>query len=326
MLSRVANSIYWLSRYVERAENVARFLDVKFNLMLGSREPLHEQWEPLVSITGDKVTFYELYDAATRRNVLKFLALDRRNPNSIVACAEQARENARSVREVIPVGIWEQLNKFYHFVQDAAELGELDDPTQFCEQVKLASHVINGMSESTMSHSDEWHFTRLGRLIERADKTSRIVDVQYYLLLPKPNDIGSAVDVIRWSSLLKSTNALSTYRQLHGNILPSKVADFLILNRHFPRSMHHCLIFAQTSLQAIAGTAVGTFQFTSEQLLGRLRSELDYTGIDDIIGYGLHEFIDDFQSRLNQLGEAIHKDFFTIPERPAMQRRTLQLA
>ena len=177
MLSRVANSIYWLSRYVERAENVARFLDVNFNLTLGNCESI-------------------------RQNVLQFLAIDRRNPNSIASCVEQARENARSIREVIPVGIWEQLNKFYFMVEDAVEAGELTEPSHFCEQVKLASHVLDGMSESTLSHGEQWHFTRLGRLIERADKTSRIIDVQYYLLLPKPNDIGSALDMVRWSSLL----------------------------------------------------------------------------------------------------------------------------
>lgn len=315
MLSRVANSIYWLNRCVERAENVARILDVNFNLSLGKGEPIREQWAPLVDITGDKATFDRLYDAPNRSNVLQFLALDQRNPNSIASCCQRARENARSIREVIPTGVWEQLNKFYHLVQAAIAEGELQDPTQFCEQVKLASHVLDGMSESTMLHGEEWHFTRLGRLIERADKTSRIVDTQYYLLLPKPNDVGSAVDGVRWSAMLKSTTALSTYRQLYGYIVPSKVADFLILDRHFPRSMHFCLIHAQASLQAIAGTTVGTFEFASEQVLGRLRAELDYARIEDIIGQGLHEFVEDFQTRLNQVGDSIHQDFFTIPER-----------
>ena len=323
MLSRVANSIYWLSRYVERAENVARFLDVNFNLRLGSVEPIGEQqWAPLVSITGDEKRFRELYGDSTRANVLEFLAIDRRNPNSIVSCVESARENARSIRGVIPVEIWEQLNKFFHMVLSAVEIREISEPTQFCDQVKVASHVINGMMESTISHGEEWHFTRLGRLIERADKTSRIVDAQYYLLLPTPNDVGSAIDIVRWSSLLKSTTALSTYRRLHGNIIPSKVADFLILDRSFPRSMHFCLIHAQDSLQAITGTAPGDFQCRSEQHLGRLRSEFDYMSIQDVIGQGLHEFIDDFQLRLNQVGATIHEEFFTISTRP-LTRKTI---
>jgi len=317
MLSRVADSIYWMARYVERAENVARFLDVNFNITLGEGEVLSEQWSPLVHTTGDEELFCDLYDFSSRQNVLQFLAFDRRNPNSIASCVELARENARTIREVIPVGIWEQLNKFYFLVRSAAESGELSEPTQFCEQVKLASHVIAGMTESTMTHGEGWHFTRIGRLIERADKTSRIVDVQYYLLLPNPHDVGSTLDVVRWSALLESATALSMYRHFHGRIEPTKVADFLLLDRQFPRSVHFCLIHAQSSLQAIAGTPAGTFQFQSEQLIGRLWSELDYTRIEDVIERGLHEFIDDLQCRLNDAGEAIHRDFFTVPERAA---------
>ena len=312
MLSRVANSIYWLSRYVERAENVARFLDVNFNLSLGKGEPIREQWAPLVSITGDDACFRDLYATATRQNVLHFLTLDRRNPNSIASCVERARENARSIREVVPTSIWEQVNRFYHLIH-SARVEELTDPSRFCEQVKIASHVINGMSESTMSHGEEYHFTRLGRMIERADKTSRIVDVQYYLLLPNLNDVGSAIDTVRWMALLKSTTALSRYRQLHGNIVPAKVADLLVLDRHFPRSIHFCLVHAQASLHAITGTAMGTYRLNSEQLLGRMRAEFDYTGVDEIIGRGLHEFVVDFQDRLNMAGTFIHQDFFTIP-------------
>jgi uncharacterized alpha-E superfamily protein len=288
---------------------------VNFNLTLGQCAPIREQWAPLVCITGDESTFNELYDSPTRQNVLQFLTLDRRNPNSIASCVEAARKNAHSIREVIPVGIWEQLNKFYFMVQDALAAGELREPSHFCEQVKLASHVIDGMCESTMSHGEQWHFTRLGRLLERADKTSRMIDVQYYLLLPKPNDVGTALDVVRWSSLLKSTTSLSTYRQRHGGIVPLKVADFLILDRHFPRSMHFCLIHAQNSLRAIAGTTEDAFQFRSEQYLGRLRSDLDYTRIEDVVEHGLHEFVDDFQCRLNQIGNLVHTDFFTIPQR-----------
>ena len=317
MLSRVADSIYWINRYVERAENVARFLDVNFNITLGEDEGdgIGEQWSPLVFTTGDEDLFRELYDSATRDNVLRFLAFDRRNPNSIASCIELARENARTIREVIPVGIWEQLNKFFFLVRSAAESGQLSEPTQFCEQVKLASHVIDGMTESTLSHGEGWHFTRLGRLIERADKTSRIVDVQYYLLLPNPDDVGSTLDVVRWSALLKSATALTMYRRVHGPIVPMKVADFLLFDHHFPRSMRFCLVNAQSSLKEIAGTPVGSFRFESEQLIGRLRSDLDYTRIQDVIEQGLHEFIDDFQRRLNEAGAAIHRDFFTIPQR-----------
>ena len=323
MLSRVADSIYWLSRYVERADNVARFLDVNFNINLGNRKSLQQQWSPLVLTTGDETTFAELYDSPSQQHVLKFLAFDPGNPNSIVSCVRNARENARSIRDVIPVRVWEQLNKFYFFVQSAAQQADVREPSKFCDQVKLASHVIDGMMNSTMSRGDAWHFARLGRLLERAEKTSRIVDVQYYLLLPRPADVGTVLDVARWSALLKSASALEMYRQVHGRIVPTKVAEFLVLDRLFPRSVHYCVIHAQASLQAISGSLDGTFRYASEQRMGRLRAALDYATIEDVIDVGLHEFIDDFQLRLNQVGTGIQENFFTQPElgEPTTSRR-----
>ena len=202
MLSRVAESVYWMNRYVERAENVARFIDVNQNLTLGEGQTLSKQWAPLVYTTGDHEDFLERYGQPSREHVLRFLAYDRDNPNSILTCVERARENARCVREVIPVTLWEQLNKFYLMVVAAADDADtaaaiIRSPSQFCEQVKLASQTVVGITENAMSHGEAWHFARIGRLIERADKTSRIVDVQYFLLLPHVDDIGTSLDVVR---------------------------------------------------------------------------------------------------------------------------------
>jgi len=171
-----------------------------------------------------------------------------------------------------------------------------------------------GAADATMAHGEAWHFSRLGRLIERADKTSRIVDVQYYLLLPEAQDVGSPLDVVRWSALLKSASALEMYRRQHGKIEPEKVADFLLLDGDFPRSMRFCLNKAQESLQHITGNREGTFRHLSEQRMGRLRAHIDYSDIRDIIHQGLHEYIDDLQSQLNLLGQAIRDDFF-MPDR-----------
>ncbi|MFT7640308.1 MAG: putative alpha-E superfamily protein [Pirellulaceae bacterium] len=162
-----------------------------------------------------------------------------------------------------------------------------------------------------MSHDEAWHFSRLGRLIERGDKTSRIVDVQYYLLLPNAEDVGSTLDVVRWSALLKSTSALVMYRRQHGKIVPEKVADFLILDRLFPRSIHFCVSKGLESLRNITGSAHGTFCNTSEQRMGLLCANMDYTSVDDIIRNGLHEYVDRFQKQLNLVGETIAEDFFT---------------
>ncbi|MCG8586899.1 MAG: alpha-E domain-containing protein, partial [Pirellulales bacterium] len=319
MLSRVANSVYWLSRYVERAENVARFIDVNYNLTLGETDTLGEQWAPLVNTTGDQDAFAERHEKATRDNVLKFLCFDEENPNSILSCVANARENARTIREIIPSVVWNQLNQFFFMVRSAAQFsGTIEQPQEFCERVRLASYLIVGAADSSMSHGEAWHFSRLGRLIERADKTSRIVDVQYYILLPDPRHVGSALDVVRWSALLKSASALVMYRRQHGKIVPNSVANFLILDRHFPRSMHFCLIRALESLRQITGSDIGTFRNPAEQLTGRLCSNMDYTSIDDIINRGLHEYIDEFQQQLNVVGDAIHDDFFeTQRSKPA---------
>jgi uncharacterized alpha-E superfamily protein len=312
MLSRVADSVYWVSRYIERAENVARFIDVNYNLTVGEGDALGNQWAPLVYTTGDQAVFSERYGTPTRANVLRFLSFDEDNPNSIMSCVTGARENARTIREVMSAVVWEQLNQFYLMVRSAAQQSPtLDEPQEFCDRVRLASHLFVGATDATMSHGEAWHFSRVGRLIERADKTSRIVDVQYYILLPNKRDVGTALDVVRWSALLKSASALAMYRRQHGKIVPKSVADFLILDRHFPRAVHFCLTKAQESLRNITGSDVGTFRNLAEQRMGRLCSNMDYTSIEDIIQMGLHEYVDDFQSQLNLVGNAIRDDFFT---------------
>lgn len=313
MLSRVADSIYWMNRYVERAENVARFIDVNDNLTLGEGVDLGNQWAPLVYTTGDQDLYKKLYGEPRREAVLRFLAFDPRNPNSILSCVAAARENARSVRESITSPMWEQINKFHLVVKSSVQNQRfLAEPNQFCDLVKNASHALVGASEATMSHNDGWHFARIARLLERADKTSRIVDVQYYHLLPDASHVGTTLDVVRWSALLQTASALTMYRRVHGRITPKRVADFLLLDRGFPRSMRFCLIKAQESVGEITGSRPGTFSCRTEQLTGRLRSEMDYTAVSDIVQQGMHEYIDQFQDRLNEIGDALHKDFFTL--------------
>src|SRR6266571_7497522 len=260
MLSRVADSIYWMTRYIERAENVARFIDVNLQLMLDLPAGITEQWAPLVDITDDQLLFQERYGATTRQNVVAFLTFDTGNPNSIYACLRAARENARSVREVISSEMWEQVNTFYLMVRDAAAQGRVTaEPHAFFTEVKMASHRFVGITDVTMSHNEGWHFGRLGCLLERADKTSRILDVKYYLLLPNVHDVGTPVDDIQWSAVLKSASAFEMYRKRFGLLRPDRVADFLMLDREFPRAMHYCLVHAEESLHAISGSPPGPF-------------------------------------------------------------------
>ena len=312
MLSRVADSIYWMNRYVERAENVARFVDVNLNLLLDSPSGMQQQWAPLVVITGDQALFKSRYGEPTAENVLRFLTFDREYPNSIISCLRAARENARSVRDVISSEMWEQVNAFYLMVKEAADAGSIADLHIFFPEVKMSSHLFAGVMEATMAHTEGWHFGQLGRLLERADKTARILDVKYFILLPSVSDVGSPLDDLQWIALLKSASAYEMYRKSQYRITPKAVTQFLILNREFPRSILFCLLEAEKSLHQISGTPAGLWRTDSDRALGRLRSELDYLTIEEISQQGLHEFLDNLQQRLNEVGEKIFSDFFAL--------------
>jgi len=318
MLSRVAESIYWMSRFVERAENVARFIHVNLHLMLDLPDDDGAQWQPLVDITGDHAMFRQRYVASTRDNVIQFLTFDRDNPNSIASCLWKARENARSVREMISSEMFEQVNRFYLMVRDAATDATVpQSPHHFFTQVKMASHLFTGITDTTLAHGEGWHFSRMGRLFERADKTSRILDVKYYLLLPRVEDVGTPLDVLQWSALLRSASAFEMYRKRHHRIVPRCVAEFLILDRDFPRSLYHCLLIGEWSLHEITGAPPDTFSNPAERRLGRLRSELAYAQIDDVFVSGLHEYLDAFQTRLNEVDDAVFETFFALRPVPS---------
>jgi uncharacterized alpha-E superfamily protein len=313
MLSRVADSIYWLNRYIERAENIARFADVNFNLILDSPSGITQQWFPLVQTTGDTPYFQEKYGQPTADNVIHFLTFDRAYSNSIISCLQAARENARSVREIISSEMWEEINSFYMMVRDAANQQNLSNLADFFAEVKMKGHLFAGVMDATMTHNEGWHFGYMGRLLERADKTSRILDVKYFILLPSVNDVGTPLDEIQWMSLLKSASAYEMYRKRKQHrITPMGVAEFLILDREFPRSIHFCLLQAERSLHEITGTPAGTWCNPVERVLGRLRSELDYITIEDIFNTGLHEFMDNLQQQVNAVGKSIFETYFDL--------------
>jgi uncharacterized alpha-E superfamily protein len=316
MLSRVANSIYWLNRYVERAENVARFVDVNLNLLLDLPAGVAQQWQPTVLTTGDLPLFQERYGEVTAENVVRFLTFDRDYPNSIVSCLQFARENARSMREVISSEMWQQVNAFYLMVIDASNALSLSDTAalfQFFEEVKQASHLFAGIMDATMTHNEGWHFGQIGRFLERADKTARILDVKYFILLPSVKDVGTALDELQWIALLKSASAYEMYRKrgMH-RISPTPVAEFLILDRDFPRSVRFCITEVERSLHQITGTPIGTWCTPVERSLGRLRADLDYITIEEIVQSGMHEMLDDLQIRMNDVGDKIFATFFAL--------------
>lgn len=313
MLSRVAESIYWMCRYIERAENVARVVNVNWHLTLdASSEP---QWHPLVSIMADEEYFGEHYESLSQKNVMRFLACDREYPNSIYNCLRQARENARSIREIIPSDLWEHVNVFYQQVEQATKSSEiLETPHEFLDLVVQGSNEFIGRSYTTMMHDEGWHFCRLGRLIERSDKTSRILDVKYFYLLPSVADVGTSLDNIQWSALLRSASALQAYRQIYGPIDPRNVVDLLLLGYGFPRSVKYCVDRLQASIAFVSGSPPGLYTNDAERHCDRLRSQLACARVDDIIDSGLHEFVDSLQVRLNHIGTAIQKQFFEFRE------------
>ncbi len=308
MLSRVANCIYWMNRYIERAENVARFVDVNQSISLGGTP----QWAPLVYASGDEELFSKHYGEFSTENVLRFLLFDEQNPNSILSCAKYARENARTIREILSVSLWESINRFYLRVRDGMAHSDavLQNPHQFLERVKRSSHQVIGVTEATLSHGEAWHFARVGQLLERADKTSRILDVKYFILLPAASHVGSTLDVVQWSALLESTSALHAYRKTFGRIEPKSVAQFLILDRNFPRALRFCVVQAQASLHEITGTPIGEITSPVTERFAALRTQLRQTTINDIFNQGLHEFIDGFQDSVNGLGSEIFSAFF----------------
>ena len=312
MLSRVADSIYWLNRYVERAENIARFVDVNLNLLLDSPPGVEQQWRPIVLTTGDLSLFKERYGEPTADNVIQFLTFDTEYHNSILSCLRSARENARSVREIISSEMWEQVNTFYLKVQDASHNYTFSHLPDFFADVKLSSHLFSGVMDATMSHNEGWHFGRVGRLLERADKTARILDVKYFILLPSVQDVGTALDELQWIALLKSASGYEMYRKCQHRITPEGIAKFLLLDREFPRSVQSCLLEAEWSLHKITGTSSGTWSNVAERTLGKLRAELDFITIEDIIKSGLHEFLDQIQTQLNIVGDKIFETFFDL--------------
>lgn len=316
-----------MSRYLERAENQARFIDVTLNISLGYRGREDVLWSSLLHAGGDTENFEEHYSETTRENVIRYLLFDRRNLNSVTNCLAAARENARAIRENLTTPYWESINRFYLRVREggANATQVLRQPYRFLERIKRSAHQTSGVAAVTSPRGEGWNFSNIGYLLERADKTSRILDVKYFILLPDPKHVGSQVDVVQWAALLESTSALQTYRRLYGRIQPTDVVDFLILNASFPRSLRFCVREAESSLRAISGTPAHTFSNPAEQLLGQMSSQLNYARANDILANGLHQFVDDFQSRLNAVGQAVSETFFEViaPQPRLSQSQTM---
>jgi uncharacterized alpha-E superfamily protein len=318
MLSRVANSLYWMSRYIERAENIARILDVNLQLLLDYRSlnsaQIQEHWLPIIQTTGDQTAFLARNQSATAETVAEFMVFTQDNPNSLVSSVCQARENARMVRDQIAVESWVELNRLYLFVRSPqARRMWRDSPADFFNEIKASSVQLIGLSSAAHIHNEGWWFSQAGRFIERADKTSRILDIRCHSLPRRglPQTV-SPTEALGWTAIVRSCSAWDAYKSVYGGEVHSRnVAEFLLLNEDFPRSVRFCVDELNDALRHISGVAQGRFSNDAEKLAGRLIAELQFCTIEEIFDHGLHDYLDQIQFKLNAIGGALFEAYIT---------------
>jgi uncharacterized alpha-E superfamily protein len=311
MLSRTANNLYWMARYVERAENTARMLDVTYRMSLVPKEPrlADQEWFAPLNITGTLYPFSGRCSQVNAAGVLRYMVLDPDNSSSIYSCAREARENARAVRGSLTSEMWEVINGTWLEMQRVAEERVTSDRIhEFFEWVKERSHLFRGVTVGTMLQDEAFQFNRLGTFLGRADNTARILDVKYHVLLPRVEDVGGAVDYYQWAAVLRSVSAFESYRKVYRDVItPLRVAELLILREDMPRSLHACMNESYDILRKL----VGEDPDEALRLAGEMHAALHYGRMDAIFGAGLHEYLTDFLRRTGQLGAEINRAFFS---------------
>ncbi|MBL8535482.1 MAG: alpha-E domain-containing protein [Betaproteobacteria bacterium] len=311
MLSRTANNLYWMARYVERAENTARMLDVTYRMSLVPKEPrlADQEWFAPLNITGTLYPFTGRYDEVNATGVLRYMVLDPDNASSIYSCARDARENARAERGKITSEMWEVINGTWLEVQRLQEDRITSDRIgEFFEWVKERSHLFRGVTVGTMLRDEAFHFNRLGTFLERADNTARILDVKYHVLLSSAQEVGGAVDYYQWAAVLRSVSAFESYRKVYRDVItPLRVAELMILRDDMPRSLHACMNEAYDIMQRMS--AQGSNE--AVRLAGEMHAALHFGRMDIIFANGLHEYLTDFLHRTDMLGQEVNRTFFS---------------
>lgn len=314
MLSRTADHLYWMARYTERAENLARMLEVNYRMSLlpQSADIIEQGWVATLTIIGLIDAYKQRHDAVTPANAIAFLAFDRDNPSSIYSCLRGARENARAVRGTLTSEIWETLNSTWLEMRTVSAQPASDaELNNFFEWVKHRSHLTRGVIQGTMLRDEAWNFTWIGTYLERSDSTARILDVKYHLLLPRGEKAGGATDYYQWSALLHSVSAFEIYRRVYRDLItPRRVAELFMLRDDMPRSLRRCMSQVYTHLTAVsnAGSA------ETERRAGELQASLHFGRIEDIFAIGLHQYLVQFLGRTRDLGERVARDFLVSAE------------
>ena len=312
MLCRVADSLYWIFRYIERAENLVRFLEVGWSVSLDSDTGNASQWTSLIDACADRRLFEQLHPLASPEAVIFFITRQQDNPNAISNCIASARENARQIREILPTDLFEELNALHLQLQDEPSFWLQKLPEQL-QQIRRGCQTLYGLLDSTMQRDQSWLFASLGSLMERADKTARMLDVKYFLLLPHPEDVGGALDELQWIALLRSLSGYQMFRRQQSlEITPARVAGFLLLNRQFPRSVSYCVEALITTVQRIEEGTTKPIDSDLRQALSALHNSLTTLQIESLIRDGLHEGIDGLQCQLNAVHNLLQQTYFTI--------------
>lgn len=319
MLCRVVDSLFWMSRYIERAENTARLVDVNLQMGLESDHSVGDdhqrQWEAILRSTGDLALFNRLYEVADSVTVMEFLTFNRSNPSSIVSCIAAARENARQIRDQITTEMWEVINRLHLYlktitVDKMMEQGASD----FFKEIREYIHLFQGITASTYPRQLGYDFIQAGQYLERADKTGRILDIKYWILLPSLQDVGGALDIAQWTALLRACSAQDAY---HWNFVtevnPRNVASLLILSPEFPRSIRFCLERFDEALHHISHCPLREYRNDLERISGKLLSDLNYTTAEEITRIGIHEYLEQLQVRIDELGVKLSEAYMFFP-------------
>ncbi len=309
LLARDAENLFWLARYVERAENLARILDVNATFsrdVRGGRD-----WMPVLQLNADERRFRERHGDPSGDAVLRFYVIDRDNPTSIVSTIASARANAKALRPQTSREMWAQLNVLHNWVAGLDDTAlAASELTRLLGRIREACQTHTGVTEGTFYRDQGWHFYWLGRYIERADQTTRLLDIKYHLLLPRAEDVGSALDVGQWNALLRSAAGYHAFRRIEsGAITPAKVAGFLLLDRRFPRSVALCIGESEHLLSALRSRwSLGGAEALAE--IESLRESLGALTIEEVLAGGLHEYLDDLQRRLIAVTTGLSAAFF----------------
>jgi uncharacterized alpha-E superfamily protein len=312
MLSRTAENLYWLARYVERAEYIARTIDatLRVTALPAAYIGKTNEWESALLTAGMSNGFFAKHNDANETNVVEYLSFDAENPSSIRNCIEAARLNSRSVRTALTSEMWDTINGAWIELQEVWSHGasSREDLARFLRFVQETSLRFDGSAYRTMLRNDAYWFSRLGLHLERADNTARILDVKYHVLLPEEEHVGGPLDFYQWSSILRSVSALTAYHWVYRETLkPWLIADLLILNDSLPRSLASCYGNLARNLDQI-GVAYGR-QGAAQRHARGIRNRLEHSNMNDIFQHGVHEFIQEFIADNSRLGEIITKQY-----------------